>query len=203
MANIPVERKSGAPWWTWLLALLALIGLIWLLASLFGDDDEPELADDADLEAVEPAPAVVGDDLDADGADGVITTLAALAAGTVNVGREVDLDNMRVLSLTGDSSLFVGPGPDPDQGVLVVLQGMNESESLPPPATGRDGEYNVDEGDMVSLEGVIAAFDETTPDYADMPAADRDRVLRDGIYVNANDVLVEDGDEMDTGEDVD
>ncbi len=40
MANIPVERKGGTPWWTWLLALLAIIGLIWLVAELF-ENDEP------------------------------------------------------------------------------------------------------------------------------------------------------------------
>ena len=186
MANIPVERKGGTPWWTWLLALLAIVGLIWLIAELF--DTEPDEDDVAVVDPVEPIEQPEPLDTDTE-----ITSFAELAAGTALIGREVDLDSMNVFTLTGDSSLFAGPGPDANQGALVVLQGMNESESLPPPPTGRDGEYNVDEGDMVNVDGVIAAFDETVPDYADLPAEDRERALRDGIYINANDIGMMEG----------
>lgn len=185
MANIPVEQtRTGPPWWLWLLGLLLLAGLIWLIAELLDDD-----TDVADVETVDPIETV--DPVDSvDPAVGPITSIAELADGRNAVGREVDLDDVRVLTLTGDSSFFAGAGPDAatEAGALVVLQGMNESASLPPPPTGADGEYNVDEGDVVSLEGVLAAFDETAPDYADLPAADRDRALRSGVYINATDV---------------
>jgi hypothetical protein len=166
--------------------LLAIVGLIWLIAELF--DTEPDEDDVAVVDPVEPIEQPEPLDTDTE-----ITSFAELAAGTALIGREVDLDSMNVFTLTGDSSLFAGPGPDANQGALVVLQGMNESESLPPPPTGRDGEYNVDEGDMVNVDGVIAAFDETVPDYADLPAEDRERALRDGIYINANDIGMMDG----------
>lgn len=194
MANIPVERTGGTPWWLWLLGLLLLALLIWFLIGLF-DDDEVEVATVDDVGVVDTPTGM--DDMDGATDAGAISSLAELASGTVNVGRPVDLDNMRVLTLTGDSSLFVGPSQDPEQGVLIVLQGMNESESLSPPPTGRDGEFNIDEGEVISLRGVVAAFDETVPDYAEMPAADRDRVQRDGVYINANsiDVLEEVGTE--------
>lgn len=184
MANIPVERKGGTPWWTWLLAVLAIIGLIWLIAELLeGEPDEDDLATD-DVGVVEE-PMEQPEPMDA---DAEITSFAELADGTALIGREVNLDGMNVFTLTGDSSFFVGPSADPNEGALVVLQGLNESESLPPPPTGRDGEYNVDEGDVVDIDGVIAAFDETVPDYADMPAEDRDRAMRGGVYINANNI---------------
>ena len=111
MANIPVERKGGTPWWTWLLALLAVIGLIWLIAELF--DDEPD-ADE--LPGTEDNVGMIDDtELGDDGignvaATGAITSFAALAEGTAHVGREVDLDDMNVVALAGDSSFVIGSG---------------------------------------------------------------------------------------------
>ncbi len=182
MANIPVERTGGG-WWKWLLALLLLLGLIWLIAELFDDGDEVELAE------ADPVVDTVDFDCPAVGAD-FVTTLDQImdARGADLVGCQVDLNNMRVVSLTGDSSFFMADGPDPDRGILVVLQGMNESESLPAPPTGRDGMYNVDVGDVISVDGEVASFGATVPDYAEMPDEDRNRILRRGLYVNANDV---------------
>jgi hypothetical protein len=186
VANSPVEKAhSGIPWWLWLLGLVLLGLLLWFLIGLFDDDDVDTAVID-DLDAVESVETV--DPVET--AAGPITSIAELADGRNAVGREVDLDDVRVLTLTGDSSFFAGAGPDAatEAGALIVLQGMNESASLPPPPTGADGMYNVDEGDVVSVEGVLVAFDETVPDYADLPAADRDRALRSGVYINATDV---------------
>lgn len=192
MANIPVEKTGGTPWWLWLLGLLLLGGLIWLGAELF--DDEPDadeiagtednigLIDDAEL-------GDDTDDLDGVGvagggvAGGTITTLAALADGAANVGRDVDLDNMRVLSLTGDSSFFAGPGSSADEGVLVVLTDMGEWRVGP--GDGSDGQYDVNVGDKLDFEGTIRAFDASVPDYAEMPSANRDRILRQGVFISA------------------
>lgn len=51
MAEIPVQKKGGIPWWVWLLlAALAIVLLIWWMT----DDD-----DDARTPAADPyAPAV-------------------------------------------------------------------------------------------------------------------------------------------------
>ena len=179
MANIPVERKGGTPWWTWLLALLAIIGLIWLIAELF-DDDEPEVATVDPIE--EPIDAV--DDMATTGA---ITSFAALTEGTTNIGREVDLENMEVTAVTGDSSFAIAPGQGQmDQGALIVLEDMGEWRVGP--GDGSDGEYDVNEGNTIDIEGTVRAFDETTPDYADMSDADRNRALRQGVYISANSV---------------
>ncbi len=179
MANIPVERKGGTPWWTWLLALLAIIGLIWLIAELF--DDEPDEDDVAVVDPVEPL-----DQPDPMDVDTEITSFAALANGTALVGREVDLDGMNVVELTGDSSFVVAPGTGTGEGALVVLEDMGEWKIGP--GTGEDGEYDVNEGNMIDVGGTIRAFDETVPDYAELSETDRERAMRQGVYISAGSV---------------
>ncbi len=187
MANIPVERTStGTPWWVWLLGLLLLIGLIWFIAELVGDDDDDYVAEDP-VGVVDEPTTVVAEPVETTGAD-AITSIAGLAEGRTSIGRQVNLDNVRVITVTGDSSFFIGSSPGAEDGALVVLENLGESETYATGPEGADGRYNVDEGDMVDVEGVIAAFDESVPDYADMTAADRDRAMRSGIYINAQDV---------------
>jgi hypothetical protein len=48
MAQIPVQKKQGMPWWVWLLLGIVILGLLWLLMALLGDDDnEAALAPEA------------------------------------------------------------------------------------------------------------------------------------------------------------
>lgn len=179
MANIPVERKGGTPWWTWLLALLAIIGLIWLIAELF--DDEPDEDDIAVVDPVEPIEQPEPMEMDDE-----VTSFAALASGTALIGREVDLDNMRVVALTGDSSFVVGPGADLNEAALIVLEDMGEWRVGP--GDGSDGEYDVNQGNMLDVEGTIRAFDASVPDYAELSDTDRERAMRQGVYISANSV---------------
>ncbi|HEV2149857.1 MAG TPA: hypothetical protein VGR37_20835 [Longimicrobiaceae bacterium] len=46
MADINVERKQRNIW-PWIIGLIVLALLVWLLASMFGRDDEAEVPDDA------------------------------------------------------------------------------------------------------------------------------------------------------------
>ena len=185
MANIPVERtRAGTPWWLWLLGLILLAGIIWLIAELLDDDTDDEYVAEDSVTTVDPVQPVEPAEPD----EGAITTIAGLAGGRTAVGREVDLDGVRVLTVTGDSSYFVGSGADAQEGALVVLENLGESETYAPGPEGADGRYNIDEGDVIDVEGVVAAFDDSVPDYADMAAADRDRALRSGVYINARQV---------------
>ena len=179
MANIPVEHKGGTPWWTWLLALLAIIGLIWLIAELF--DDEPDEDDIAVVDPVEPL-----DQPEPVAMDDEITSFAGLANGTALIGREVDLEDMNVVALTGDSSFVVGPGTDVNDAALVVLEDMGEWRVGP--GDGSDGQYDVNEGNTLDLEGTIRAFDQSTPDYAQLSDVDRERAMRQGVYISAGSV---------------
>lgn len=186
MANIPVEKQGGTPWWVWLLALLAVGALIWLVAELL--DNEPD-ADDLAV-ADDEVEMIDDDDMVDDATMGAITSFAALAEGTTNIGREVDIENMEVTAVTGDSSFVMAPGQNQrDQGALIVLEDMGEWRVGP--GDGSDGEYDVNEGNTLNVEGTVLAFDETTPDYADMSDADRERALRQGVYISANSVDLE------------
>jgi hypothetical protein len=69
MAEIPVERKSGAPWWLWLIGLLLIIAVLWFWLGRADRDrtvgaSTPEAATapassvaNAPTQALNPAPA--------------------------------------------------------------------------------------------------------------------------------------------------
>ncbi len=183
MANIPVERKDGTPWWLWLLGLLLLGGLIWLGAELFdnepdadeiaGTEDNVGMIDDAELD----------DDLTGLAGGGVedeISSLAALATGTANVGREVNLRGVRVINVVGDSSFFITESGD--DRVLVVLEDLGEEERG---AEGSDGRYNVDEGETLDVRGTVERFDRGIRGASAVQGADMDRVMQQGFYIKA------------------
>lgn len=154
MAEIPVERKSGIPWWVWLLlALLAFGLLIWL----FNRDDENEVAvADTTPAVVTPAetPGAIAPAADANMAAGTATgpiTDIAMLVGATNlasmVGRPVQLTNVRVQDVVGDRTFWVGP--DANQRAFVVL---NEQ---PTPGQPPEGRYNVEPSQVIGINGVV------------------------------------------------
>jgi hypothetical protein len=51
VADIPVKpRRTGTPWWLWLVLVLVLAGLVWFALEFLRDDDA---AEPDDTEAVE------------------------------------------------------------------------------------------------------------------------------------------------------
>lgn len=42
MAEIPVERTGGVPWWAWLLGLMLLLGLIWFVYEMTDNDRDDQ-----------------------------------------------------------------------------------------------------------------------------------------------------------------
>ena len=68
-------------------------------------------------------------------------------------GEAVALDGVRVTGLAGDSTFYVGTGAE---RTLVVLESLGESQSGP--GTGADGVFDVNEGDVVNINGTIRAF---------------------------------------------
>lgn len=164
MAEIPVERKSGMPWWVWLvLAALAIALLIWIFA-----DDDREAYETAAVAPVAVAPVStdpVGtvDPVDNTaaatatgtpppgaqaGTTGPITDLAALTAGgdmSAMVGRQVNLTAVPVTQMAGDRTFFVGEGSN---RLFVILPegrpGMPTEDSI-----------NVNQGQRVTVSGTI------------------------------------------------
>lgn len=197
MANIPVERSGGLPWWAWLLGLLALLLIGALVLSQCNDDEgvDTDVAvvsedgvstagdfdDDAmDTDTTGDAGAMADDAMDSDGTvtagatGAAITSLADLnrlmndtAAGDLN-GRAVTLTDVAVSNVVGDSTFFVGTGAD---RVLVVLENLGESQTGD--GTGSDGVFNVDTGDRVTLNGRLERFSGTMRGLSGLTAADR------------------------------
>ncbi len=154
MAEIPIERKSGIPWWVWLiLAALVVALLIWMFD---GDDDADRMV--TDLTPVEVVPVEVAP---VDGATiaapndqagtGPITDLTMItgASGlTAMVGRPLQLRNVRDQEVDGDRTFWVGPSAD--QRALVVL-----NEEPTPNQPGVEGRYDVTTGQVINVNGTI------------------------------------------------
>ena len=161
MAEIPVEKKNGTPWWVWLLLGLLLLGLLWWLLS---DDDEVEAVDTAAPVAVETDTGSVSDDTAMVGATaagaaagtavgatagGPITDLATIIGATDDslVGREVRLTGVTAGAVPEDAGFYVtGAG---GERVWVVL------EEVRTPNTPIEGRVDVDQGDTVDIVGTL------------------------------------------------
>lgn len=165
MAEIPIERKGGIPWWVWLLLALLVLGLLFWL---FADNDEAEVAPVAAVET--EAPLVVGTDPAA--TTGEAAAGGTAAAGTITdpatiltagdrsalAGRQVQLANMRVVSVVGDRTFYVAPSAEApqDQRLFVVL-----NEQPTPGTPGTEGRYDVTEGQVVTINGVFRRTDDS------------------------------------------
>ena len=166
MAEIPVEKKGGMPWWVWLLLALLVAALLWWL---LGDDDEPEqvaaapyeeVAAPADAELITTAPADVGATAGtmAAGNAGPITDLAAISGATAAAavaGRQVELNSVPVLEMVSDAGFYVGSSPADRVYVL-----LDEQKTPNQPGEGR---VNVNKGQTIGLSGTVRSAADGAP----------------------------------------
>lgn len=162
MAEIPIERKSGIPWWVWLiLAVLVIAFFIWMFT---GDDDADRVA--TDLNPVEVVPVVPVTDAtmaapnDPAGPITDLTMITGATGLTSMVGRQVQLGNVRVQEVVGDRTFWVGSSAD--QRALVVL-----NEVATPGQPGVEGRYDVTAGQVVNVNGTIRNIND--PAFASNP----------------------------------
>lgn len=190
MANIPVERDTSKPWWLWLLGILLLALLVWLAFELFDDEpDADEIAgtednvgviDDVDLsDDLAAATDITTEDQlyaveDTVASEGVTVT-------RLEPGSAVNLQNVPVLSVIGDSAFWIGR--DDARRYLVVLAGLGEDETG---AGGSDGVFNVDEGDTVSITGAIARFVEGERGLSGLTDDDTQALRERDAYIRVN-----------------
>ena len=125
MANIPVEKKAGTPWWLWLLGLLLLLALIFFLIEAF--DDEPDGDEVAVADPVETVDPIVAPPV----------TETAL-----------DLSDVYVTRVTGDRAFFVAPSEGSTDETLVILD-----QNMSPDTPGIEGQVDVNEGQRLNLAG--------------------------------------------------
>lgn len=165
MAEIPVAKKAGIPWWVWLIPALLIALLLWWILD---DDDEVEQVpvagyeqsvDPADLNAIAVVPVVPADNVSAGNpASGPITDLAAVrGAGNVGeiAGRPVELNGVPVLEMVSDAGFYIGSS-EADR-VYVLL---NEQET---PNTPIEGRVDVNKGQTIGLSGTVKAASEGVP----------------------------------------
>jgi hypothetical protein len=175
MAEIPVEKKSGIPWWVWLLLALLLLALLWWLLTdddevepVVVDDDAALIADPDDDGAPELTDAVDGNAITD------LSLIASRADGSLE-GRPVRLTGVRAGSVPEDAGFWLIPaegGTDRDR-VWVVL------EEVLTPDTPIEGRVDVDEGDLVDVVGVMRRAESGAPEGAAIPGPTAN--LPDGI----------------------
>lgn len=154
MAEIPVEKKGGIPWWVWLLLALLIAALLWWLLD---DDDEREQIAAAPYEQtvapIEPGAGAAATTAPAapsgDAASGPITSLAAFSGAGADeiVGRPVELDRVPVMEMVSDAGFYVGSSPADRVYVL-----LDEQKTPNQPGEGR---VNVNQGQTVGLSGIV------------------------------------------------
>lgn len=150
MAEIPVTKKSGIPWWVWLILALVVIAIAWwLIAS--GDDDVETAAVSEPVPAVAPAGPITD-----------LTTITTAADRSALTGREVQLTGAPVGDVVGDRGFYVGSG---DQLVFVVL------DQVPTPGQpGVEGRYDVTTGQTINLTGSVQPVSAIPGQIEDLPA---------------------------------
>ena len=154
MADIPIERRSGGRWWKWLLGLLVLALAIWLIAS-WVDTGNEEVGGAVDEQVEEPVEESAGN-----AAGEPVTSLATIQTASNQrdfVGQDVQLTNVNVPSVVGDSAFYVTSN-DSDERVLVVFDKSTQIESGAGVEGGAnaEGEVNLRAGQTIrSLEGSL------------------------------------------------
>lgn len=150
MAEIPIEKKGGMPWWIWLVLLLLVAAIAWFLLS----DDEVEVAkNEVVAEQVEMTSPVAN----ADG-EGPIDTLTSLMAAPLAtmVGQNVAFDAVPVESVTGDMAFYIGENVQ--SRAYVVF------DEVKTPNLAKEGKVDVNSGSQVAITGNIMSSETPMPE---------------------------------------
>jgi hypothetical protein len=173
MAEIAVEPRSRTPWWVWLLTALLIVALVWWISTRNDTTAYVEPAGTATT-AAETAPMT--------GALASLTEIYNVTDPTPYVGRTVAIDEpVRVLSVTGDSTFWVGEGTG--RQALIVLD-----EQPTPGQPQTEGRYDVNPGQTVRIWGDIQrfpGFDEARRMWNVNPNV-RSELENQQLYVHAN-----------------
>ncbi len=155
MANIPVQRKRGIPWWVWALLGLVLLALLGLFLGNPFDRREAAGPGAATGAGAKASPAAA-----ASPATGAGAKASPAAAGPVTdlpigqpdqlvalAGRPVQLGGVKVQSVVGDKTFWVGPSET--QRLFVFLE---EDKTA---GQKVEGKVDVNAGQTVSITGEL------------------------------------------------
>lgn len=195
MAEIPVERKSGVPWWLWLIGLLLIIALLWFWLGR-NDRDQvvgastPRVAaapassvEYAPTQALDPAatPAV---DSAAPGAAVTDPGIYATTADKVSLaGREAAFTGVKVVRIVGPRTFTVAPGGEE----LLVMTDQDLSSGV-----GSQG--RIDIGVSVDLKGTFQRLQPDTINdisnqrFRDLTELERETLGKTPVYLHVTEV---------------
>lgn len=103
MAEIPVEKKSGFPWWAWVLLALLLIALIWWLISVFDNDDDVDVANTTPVVEESMAPVAAP-------TIGEMTIASIVANPQAYIGQTYTADTVSVGEVATDRGFWITNG---------------------------------------------------------------------------------------------
>ena len=121
----------------WLWILLALLALA-LIAWWILDDDGDDVVEYTD--------------------QAVVTDTVPAATGMLVVGESVDMDGVEVTSLAGDMAFYIEMN---GQQVPVFF------DQVPTPGDATEGEYDINPGSILNIEGEVRSATDTLPANAD------------------------------------
>ncbi len=202
MAQIPVERKSGSPW-AWIVGLIALAALVWIVVAVVNDNDdqvaeapgsytdttgeaEPGLAENGPMGQTE-----LGVPDTTASVAGTVTNYTSLTTATDPsdfINKKVELHDLRVDRVVGDSTFVIMRSNDGTQNMLLVqMRQMGESRNPNELPIGVDGRYDINEGDVVDVYGTVQRFsDSTYVDDVGLSPDEATRLNHEGLYVAAD-----------------
>lgn len=128
----------------WLWIILAVVAII-LLAWWLLDNDDGDVVEYTDNDTVATEP------------------MAGTAMTAMAIGDTVNLDQVRVTELTGDMAFRVDAN---GQDMLVLF------DQTPTPGTAKEGEFDINVGSLVNLDGTVMSASEALPAgvMAEIPA---------------------------------
>jgi hypothetical protein len=121
----------------WLWILLALLALA-LIAWWILDDDGDDVVEYTD--------------------QAVVTDTVPAATGMLVAGESVDMDGVEVTSLAGDMAFYIEMN---GQQVPVFF------DQVPTPGDATEGEYDINPGSILNIEGEVRSATDTLPANAD------------------------------------
>lgn len=211
MADIPVERNTGVPWWMWLLGVLLLLGVLWFVYEMFDEDRDGRATTNANTTYnantnASPVGATTatttantniandnmaamngGSTSNTNIASGNRLTDAGVYASTADklslVGKEAQFSNARVVRIVGPRTFTIASGND--ELFVMLDDGLAQG-------VGTQGKINI--GEMVNVTGRFERLQ--TAEIADI-ANNRFRALTDQeraflrntqVYLQANQI---------------
>lgn len=198
MAEIPVERKSGLPWWVWLLGLLALLLLLSSLlrscnngVAVVNNNDNTNTVTrttttTTSTNANSNAGSVLNGNTTVTRGDALtdISSFLSSSNRASFIGRGAQLNNVRVQRVLSDRAFTVGPSNG--QEMYVVLDNsLNEG--------GSERKFRIEEGQMLTLAGTMEKpptaeinAEQRKPGDIKLNPAEASEMKRQQVYLHAN-----------------